>query len=84
MQKITMSLLPKQAEALASQLLNRLTISAKLRLAEKLDRQTRQARWEPVVAKLRQRFAQQPLSSLEIRNLCEVVRQERFERAHRR
>ena len=84
MQKVTMNLLPKQAEELAYQILERLTLSAKLRLAKKLERETRQARWEPIVAKLRQRFAQRSFSVQEIRRLCEKVRQERASRADRR
>ena len=84
MQKITMALLPKQAEELANQLLERLTMTSKLRLAKKLERETRQARWEPMIAKLRQRFSQRPLSQGQIRRLCESVRQERANRAHSR
>ena len=80
MQKVTVEFLPKQAEQLVEQLLERLDPSAKLRLAEKLDRETRRARWEPVALKMRQRFSKHPLSPREIRRLCEQVRQERFER----
>ena len=82
MQKVSVDLSPQQAEALADQLLERLSPAAKLRLTEKLERATRRARWEPLVVKFRQRFAQHPLSAQEIRHLCETVRQERFE-AHR-
>ena len=87
MQKVMVELSTKQAEALADQLLERLDDAAKLRLTEKLERATRRARWEPFVVRMRQRFAQHPLSATEIRRLCETVRQEAFERrqrAHRR
>ena len=83
MQKLTMNLMPKQAEDLANQLLGKLPVVAKIRLAKKLDLQTREARWEPIVKLLRHRFAQNPLTPKEIRRLCETVRQERA-RAHRR
>ena len=83
MQKISVELSAKQAEQLADQLVERLDPAAKLRLTEKLERATRRARWEPVVLKMRQRFAQHPLSARQIRRLCETVRQERFERRPR-
>ena len=80
MQKIAVEFSEQQLE----QLVDRLPQAVKLRLAQKLDRQTRQARWAPLVTKLRQRFAQRPLSAREIRRVCETVRQEHFERTHRR
>ena len=80
MQKVSVDLSAKQAEALADQLLERLDPAAKLRLTEKLERQTRRTRWAPVLLKMRQQFAHHPLSPREIRRLCETVRQERFER----
>ena len=83
MQKVTVEFLPRQTEQLVEQLVERLDPSAKLRLAEKLDRQTRQARWEPLVLKMRQRFAKRSLSPREIRLLCEKVREERSGRAGR-
>ena len=76
MQKLSVELSTKQVERLVDQL----DVSEKLRLAEKLDRETRRARWEPLVLKMRQRFAAHPLSAREIRRICEAVRQERFER----
>ena len=83
MQKVSVELTAKEAEQLADQLVERLHESAKLRLVEKLERQTRRSRWEPLVLKMRQRFAQHPLSLREIRQLCETVRQEHFERRQR-
>ena len=79
MQKVSVELTAKEAEQLAGQLVERLDEPAKLRLAEKLERQTRRSRWEPLVLKMRRRFAQHPLSARAIRRLCETVRQERFE-----
>ena len=72
MQRVTY--LPKEAEQLVEQLVKWLNPSAKLRLAEQLDRETRRARWEPLVMKMRQRFAKRPLSPREIRRLCEPRR----------
>jgi len=83
-QKVSVELTAKEAEQLADQLVEGLDAPAKLRLAQKLERETRRARWEPLVTKMRQRFARQPLSAREIRQLCEAVRQERFERSLRR
>ena len=83
MQKVIMNLLPKQAEDLANQLLGKMTLVAKVRLAKKLDIETRQTRWQALTASLRQKFAQNPLTPKEIRRLCEAVRQERHS-AHSR
>jgi len=84
MQKVTVELMPRQAELLVEQLVSRLDDRAKMRLAEKLERQTRQARWEPLIQKMRERYRSRPLSAREIRRLCEQVRQERFDRAQGR
>ena len=84
MQKITVDFPPKQAEELAIRLVERLDLPAKLRLAEKLSRETRRVRWEPLISKMQKRFSQRPLSAREIRKLCEEVLQERFERSGRR
>lgn len=84
MQKVSVELSVKEAEQLAGQLVERLDDAAKLRLVEKLERQTRRSRWEPLVLKMRRRFAQHPLSLREIHQVCESVRQERFQQeAHR-
>ena len=83
MQKVSVELSSKEAELLADQLLERLDPAAKLRLTEKLERVTRRTRWEPLVLKMRQRFAARPLSAREIRRVCETVRQERFESRQR-
>ena len=83
MQKVSVELSAKEAEDLAEQLVARLDAPAKLRLAEQLDRQTRRARWEPLVLKMRRRFARHPVSPLQIRRLCETVRQEQFEHRQR-
>ena len=83
MQKVSVELSSRQAEQLAEQLVTRLDESAKLRLVQQLERQTRRSRWEPLVVKMRSRFAQRPLSALQIRRLCETVRQEHFEHRQR-
>ncbi len=79
MQKVSVELSSQQAEALVDQLLDQLNAAAKRRLTEKLEREARRARWEPLVVRMRQRFARRPLSALQLRRLCETVRQERFE-----
>lgn len=83
MEKVLVELLPKQIERLASRLASQLNTSAKLRLAEQLNRQTRRARWQPLALKMRRRFARNPLSARDIRRLCETVRRERSEREER-
>lgn len=80
MQRVSVDLPQDQAETLAGQLVERLAPAAKLRLAQKLETQMRRARWEPLVQRMRRRFAAHPLSAREIRRICETVRQERFER----
>ena len=83
MQKVSVEFSVKEASELAEQLVSRLDAAAKLRLADRLDRETRRARWEPLVLKMRRRFARHSLSPLQIRRLCETVRQEQFERRQR-
>lgn len=79
MQKVSVELSAKQAEALADQLVEQLDASAKLRLTEKLERAIRRGRWEPLLLKMRRRLAHRRVSASEIRRLCEAVRQDRFE-----
>lgn len=74
MQKVAVEFSAKEAEQLAEQLVARLDAPAKLRLVAQLERETRRARWEPLVLKMRRRFAQRPLSALQIRRVCEQVR----------
>jgi len=83
MQKVSVDFSAKEAADLAEQLVSRLDAPAKLRLAERLDRETRWARWEPLVLKMRRRFARRPFSWRELRRVCEAVRQEQFERESR-
>ena len=76
MQKVSVDLPQDQAEALAGQLVERLAPAARLRLAQKLEAEARRARWEPLVKKMRRRFARHPFSWRELRRVCEEVRQE--------
>jgi hypothetical protein len=75
---MTLQLSSRQVE----RLVERLDLRAKLRLAQKLDRQTRRARWEPLVLKMRRRAGRR-LTARQIRQLCEQVRQEQFQREQR-
>lgn len=84
MQKISVTFLPGEAEQLAEKLIDQLDPQAKLRLSKRLDRETRRLRWAPLLSLMRQRFAKRPLSPRQIRQLCEQVRQEQFERRARR
>ena len=79
MKQVSVEFSSQQAEELAGQLVSRLNAPAKLRLVAQLERQTRRARWEPLVATMRRRFSKRPLTALQIRRLCEQVRQEHFE-----
>ena len=83
MPKVALELSAQDAERLTALLAGRLTLPAKRRLAEELEREMRRARWEPMVTKMRRRFAQRPLSARALRQLCETVRQEHFERERR-
>ena len=83
MKQVSVEFSAKEAEELAGQLVARLDEPAKLRLAQRLERETRRTRWEPLVATMRHRFAKRPLTASQIRRLCEQVRQEHFE-AHQR
>ena len=80
MRQVSVDFSAKEAEELAGQLVTRLDEPAKLRLVQQLERETRRARWEPLVAAMRRRFAKHPLSARAIRALCETVRQEHYER----
>ena len=79
MEKVVVELSPHQVE----QIVEQLDLRAKLRLAAKLDRQTRQARWQPLVLRMRRRVARRGLSPHQIQRLCERVRQEHVEREPR-
>ncbi len=60
--------------------IKKLSVSEKLKLIRKLERETRRARWNELISKIRQRFAKNPISDAEIRKICEQVRQKRYER----
>ena len=79
MQKVSVELTEQQAE----QLLDQLSPEKKIQLVRRWERKVRRDRWEPLVLKMRERFAQRPLSARAIRRLCETVRQDRFARARR-
>jgi hypothetical protein len=83
MKQVSVDFSAKEAEELAGQLVARLDEPAKLRLVHQLERQTRRRRWEPLVTTMRRRFAKHPLTALQIRRLCEQVRQEHFETRQR-
>ena len=83
MQTVSVELSPQQAE----QLLEQLPPAMQVRLVHRWEQATRRARWEPLVLKMRRRFARRPFSWRTLRRVCEEVRQEQFERevrAHRR
>lgn len=63
---------------------NRLDTKSKMKLIEKMiPRQTRKERWGPLVERIRQNFAQNPISDEEIRAICEEVREELYDEEKR-
>jgi len=44
--------------------IKKLSVSEKLKLIRKLERETRRARWNELISKIRQRFAKNPILSL--------------------
>lgn len=67
MNKITIEIDSKQIE----NAIERLDISEKLRLVRKLERETRQIRWDKFTARIRQRLKKYPLSEKQIACLTE-------------
>lgn len=52
-----------------------------LKLVARMERETREKRWDDLIKKLSRRFRKHPISDEEITRIVEEVRQERYERA---
>ena len=65
-------------------LVERLPLPLKIRLVERLERETWAVRLERIVSRMRERAARHPISDDEIRRICEEVRPERYERERAR
>ena len=83
MQKVMLSFPAAEAEMLAAKLIDQLEPKAKLRLVEKLERETRRLRWGALLGTMQKRFAKQRLSAREVRRICEQIRKERADASRR-
>lgn len=52
-----------------------------LRLVTRMERETREKRWDDLIKKLSHRFRKHPVSDEEITRIVEEVRKERYERS---
>lgn len=76
MPKVAVNLNNREVEELVEQL----DMAEKIRLVRKLEQETRSARWNPLIGIIRQRAVKNSLSEREIKQICEKVRKERYER----
>lgn len=76
MSKVAIELDVKQIEFAIEQL----AISDKLKIVQKLERETRKVRWNGLVSRIHQRFINNPIPETEITKICEEVRQKRYEK----
>ena len=79
MKRIDLELSPEQAQ----QLLEQVAPSVRTQVLQRWEQEARRARWEPLVQRMRRRFARHPFSWRELRRVCEEVRQENYEREQR-
>ncbi len=63
--------------------IEKFSTAKKIKLMRKLEKETRQIRWDNLICKLRQQFAKNPISDDEITKICEQVRQKRYEKANK-
>ena len=61
----------------------RLTPSQKRSLLNRMEKETREKRWDELTEKLSRRFQNSPISDQEITEIVEEVRQERHDRPNR-
>ncbi|MFC1646604.1 hypothetical protein ACFL2Y_05470 [Candidatus Omnitrophota bacterium] len=60
------------------EIIDRLSISEKIRLVKDLERETWAKRLDEVVSRVRKRFKQNPISEKEITKICEEARQQTY------
>ena len=76
MSRIEIDLNPTQIKEAFEQL----NIREKLKLVREFEKETRHARWNDVINKIRQRSKKYPISKKEIARICKGVREEHHER----
>ena len=76
MSKVEVNLGPTQIKEAFEQL----DTKEKLKLVKEFERETRRARWNTLINKIRRRAKKYPISQKEINRICKEVRQERYER----
>jgi hypothetical protein len=60
--------------------IRKLPVKEKIRLVEELEKETRRSRWETLIAKIRSRIRNNPISQKEINKICEEARTELYAR----
>ena len=65
-------------------LFQRLNPAEKMKVVARLEKETREKRWDALTEKLSRRFEENPISDEEITKLVEEVRQSRYERSQNR
>ncbi len=58
----------------------KLSIKEKIKLVEEFEKETRHARWDTLIAKIRKRVKKNPISQKEINQICEEARKKLYER----
>jgi len=74
--KVSVELDFKQIESMVE----RLDTNSKIKLINKIARQTRKDRWGRLADNIRKQFAKGPISEQEITRICTKVRRERYEK----
>ncbi len=64
-------------------LIEKLPMADKVRLVQRLERQTWEARFKDLVKQIRSQAKARPISDLGIRQICEAVRQRRHDQSCR-
>ena len=77
MAKVMVAIDRRQVESAIRQL----STEEKLKLFKDLGRETRKERWDELIYKIRNRYKKNPISDEEITQICESVRQERYEKS---
>lgn len=60
--------------------IKQLPVKEKIKIFEKLGKETRKERWGNLLNRLEQRYKQYPISEKEITNICKEVRKNRYEK----
>lgn len=76
--KITLELNPEQVE----QLVEKLPLGIKIRLAQKLEKETYSQRWDKILREIDERVKKYPISEKEIDQEIEAYRKQRYAKSH--